>query len=78
MINFISYERELNLVYSDEKSTICQCSSLSSLPSRTERSVYGSKRIKYGIFTALRRISFTKIHLRYIYISITGGFWSSY
>jgi hypothetical protein len=42
-------------------------------PGRTERSVYGSKWIKYGIFTALRRISFTKIRLRYIYISITEG-----
>jgi hypothetical protein len=42
-------------------------------PGRTEWSVCGSKRIKYGIFTALRRISFTKIRLRYIYISITGG-----
>jgi hypothetical protein len=47
-------------------------------PGRTERSVYGSKRIKYGIFTALRRILFTKIRLQYIYISITGGFWSRY
>jgi hypothetical protein len=47
-------------------------------PGRTERSVYGSKRIKYGIFTALRRVSFTKIRLRYIYKSVMEGLWTRY
>jgi hypothetical protein len=47
-------------------------------PGHTEQSVYGSKWIKYGIFTALRRISFAKIRLRYIHVSITGVLCSRY
>ncbi len=39
--------------------------SIFTYPGRTERSVYGSKRIKYGIFTAFRKFSFTDMHLRY-------------
>jgi hypothetical protein len=52
--------------------------SLSTYPGHTERSVYGSERTKFGIFTALRTLSFTMIRLSYIYVLITEGFWSRY